>query len=443
MKTIRPSDFIASISYDIRLAPYDIQGSIAHARMLAKCRIIPRGEAQRLIRGLNAIAQDLARGKALPVDEDIHYAVERELIRRVGPVGGKLHTARSRNDQIALDLRLYLRERMATIQRELTRLQQAIVTIAERHLGAIMPGFTHMQHAQPLLFSHHLLAYAWMVQRDKTRLADCTKRMDELPLGSAALAGTSFPIDRRYVARELQFTRLAENSVDAVSDRDFLVEFLSAGALIMMHLSRLAEELVLWSTPEFLFIELGKGFTSGSSIMPQKRNPDVAEVLRAETGRVYGNLMNLLVILKGLPLSYNRDLQEDKPALFDTVDTLEACVGITAPMLLSLRVNAERMRRLCDRGYLSATELADYLTERGVPFREAHDIVKQVVAYCREHGLPLERMSLPELRRFHPRFDHAALTVLSPERAVERKRSPGGTASFRVREQIRHLKRLL
>ncbi|MBI3292543.1 MAG: argininosuccinate lyase [Elusimicrobia bacterium] len=443
MNTVRPSDFIASISYDIRLAPYDIQGSIAHAKMLAKCRIIPRREAQRIIRGLTAIQRDLARGKSLPIDEDVHYAVERELIRRVGSVGGKLHTARSRNDQIALDLRLYLRERIQSIQRELTRLERAIITFAERHFGTIMPGFTHLQHAQPLLLSHHLLAYAWMLQRDKTRLSDCARRMDELPLGSAALAGTSFPIDRAAVARDLRFSRLAENSVDAVSDRDFLVEFVSDGALIMMHLSRLAEEMVLWSSPEFLFIELGAEFTSGSSIMPQKRNPDVAEVLRAETGRVYGNLINLLVILKGLPLSYNRDLQEDKPALFDTVDTLQACLEVTAPMLLSLRVNAERMRRLCDRGYLSATELADYLTETGVPFREAHGIVKRIVAYCREHGLPLERLSLPELRRFHPRFDSGALAVLSPERVVERKRSPGGTASFRVREQIRHLKRLL
>lgn len=443
MTTIRPSDFIASISYDIRLAPYDIQGSIAHAKMLAKCRIIPRLEAQRIMRGLMAIQRDLARGKPLPEDEDIHYAVERELIRRVGPVGGKLHTARSRNDQIALDLRLYLRERIHRIQQELTQAQRAIVSLAERHLKTIMPGFTHLQHAQPLLLSHHLLAYAWMLQRDKTRLADCHTRMDELPLGSAALAGTSFPIDRAFVARDLQFARLAENSVDAVSDRDFLIEFVSDGALIMMHLSRLAEELVLWSSPEFLFIELGMDFTSGSSIMPQKRNPDVAEVMRAETGRVYGNLVNLLVIMKGLPLSYNRDLQEDKPALFDTVDTLEACLGVAAPMLLSLRVNTERMRRLCDRGYLSATELADYLTETGVAFREAHGIVKQVVAYCREHGLPLERLSLTELKRFHPRFDHGALAVLSPEYTVERKRSPGGTATIRVQEQIRRLKRLL
>ena len=440
---MNPQSFIASLSFDIRLAPYDIQGSIAHARMLSRSRIISARDARRILKGLEAIAKDLGRGKRLPPEEDIHFAIERELIRRIGPVGGKLHTARSRNDQIALDLKLYLRDQIELIVREISRLEQAIVSVAEHNMDVVMPGFTHLQHAQPVLFSHHLLAYAWMLERDKGRLADAWKRADEMPLGSAALAGTSFPIDRAYVARLLGFTRVTSNSIDTVSDRDFLVEFVSAAALVITHLSRLAEELVLWSSSEFNMVRLQNEFTSGSSIMPQKRNPDVAEIIRGESGRIYGNLIALLTILKGLPLSYNRDLQEDKPPFFDTVDTLQGCLAVAGPMIATMTVRADRMRSLCDRGYLAATELADYLTGKGIPFRTAHGVVKRVVAYCEGQRIRLDELTLEELRRFDARFDPGALRLLSIDQVVHVKDSYGGTSPRRVREQLIKLKKLI
>ncbi len=440
---MNPQSFIASLAFDIRLAPYDIQGSIAHARMLARARIIPARDAQRIIKGLLSIAKDLERGKRLPPEEDIHYAIERELIRRIGLVGGKLHTARSRNDQVALDLRLYLRDQSELVQQEIVRLQKAIVLVAEQNMDVVMPGFTHLQHAQPILFSHHLLAYAWMLQRDKGRLIDAAKRANEMPLGSAALAGTSFPIDRNFVARQLGFTRVTANSIDTVSDRDFLVEFCSAATLIMAHLSRLCEELILWSSAEFSIIRLETEFTSGSSIMPQKRNPDVAEIIRGETGRIYGNLIALLTMLKGLPLSYNRDLQEDKPPFFDTVDTLQGCLAVATPMIATMAIRADRMRGLCDRGFLAATELADYLTEKGVPFRTAHGTIKRVVAYCESQHIRLDELTLEELQRFDETFDAGALRVLSVDQVVHVKDSEGGTSPRRVRQQIAQLKRLM
>jgi len=440
---MNPQAFIASLSFDIRLAPYDIIGSIAHARMLSRCRIIPARDARRIIKGLEAIARDLTRGKRLPQEEDIHFAIERELIRRIGPVGGKLHTARSRNDQIALDLKLYLRDQVDLIRLEIVRLQRAIVSVAEHNMDVVMPGFTHVQHAQPILFSHHLLAYAWMLERDKGRLADAWKRADEMPLGSAALAGTSFPIDRAYVAKLLEFSSVTPNSIDTVSDRDFLVEFVSAAALVMTHLSRLAEELILWSSSEFNMIRLQNEFTSGSSIMPQKRNPDVAEIIRGESGRIYGNLMALLTILKGLPLSYNRDLQEDKPPFFDTVDTLQGCLAVAGPMIGTMVIRADRMRSLCDRGFLAATELADYLTEKGIPFRTAHGVVKRVVAYCETQHIRLDELTLEELRRFDAHFDTGAQRVLSIDQVVHVKDSYGGTSPRRVREQLVKLKKLI
>jgi len=440
---MNPQAFIASLAFDIRLAPYDIQGSIAHARMLARCRIIPQKDAQRIIRGLEGIAKDLAKGKRLPPEEDVHYAIERELIRRIGPVGGKLHTARSRNDQIALDLRLYLRDQIDLITREIVRLQEAFIYLADQNLDVVMPGFTHVQHAQPILFSHHVLAYAWMLERDKGRLADCRKRADEMPLGSAALAGTSFPIDRMFVARQLGFPRITANSIDTVSDRDFLVEFVGAAALVMTHLSRLAEELIIWSSTEFNMIRLQTEFTSGSSIMPQKRNPDVAEIIRGETGRIYGNLVALLTILKGLPLSYNRDLQEDKPPFFDTVDTLQGCLSVAGPMVATMVVRADRMRALCDRGFLAATELADYLTAKGVPFRTAHGVVKRIVAYCENQHIRLDELTQEELQRFDAAFDAGALKVLSVDQVVHVKDSQGGTSPRRVKQQIQQLKRLV
>ncbi len=440
---MNPQAFIASLSFDVRLAPYDVQGSIAHARMLARCKIIPVRDAQRIIKGLKNILRDLVKGKRLPPEEDIHYAIERELIRRIGSVGGKLHTARSRNDQIALDLRLYLRDNIDMITREIVRLQDAFVFVAERNLDVVMPGFTHLQHAQPILFAHHILAYAWMLERDKGRLTDCRRRADEMPLGSAALAGTSFPIDRRFLAKQMGFARITANSIDTVSDRDFLVEFCSSASLVMMHLSRLAEELILWSSTEFNMIRLQTEFTSGSSIMPQKRNPDVAEIIRGETGRIYGNLIALLTILKGLPLSYNRDLQEDKPPFFDTVDTLQGCLAVAGPMVATMVVRADRMRSLCDRGYLTATELADYLTEKGTPFRTAHGVVKRVVAYCEGQKIRLDELTLEELQRFDASFDSGALNVLSVDQVVHVKDSEGGTSPRRVRQQISQLKRLM
>jgi argininosuccinate lyase len=440
---MNPQAFIASLSFDIRLAPYDIQGSIAHARMLSKCQIIPSRDAQRIIRGLEAIARNLEKGKRLPPEEDIHYAIERELIRRIGEVGGKLHTARSRNDQIALDLRLYLRAQIGQIVEEIVRLQTAIIGVAEANIDVVMPGFTHVQHAQPILFSHHMLAYAWMLQRDRGRMEDCLERAMEMPLGSAALAGTSFKIDRRYVAKLLGFKKITNNSIDTVSDRDFLVEFMAAASLVMTHLSRLAEELVLWSSSEFNMIRLQNEFTSGSSIMPQKRNPDVAEIIRGETGRIYGNLIALLTVLKGLPLSYNRDLQEDKPPFFDTVDTLQGCLAVAGPMLATMTIKAERMRSLCDKGFLAATELADYLTEQGVPFRKAHGVVKRIVAYCETQKIRLDELTLEELQRFDTAFDAGALKRTSIDQVVHVKDSEGGTAPRRVRQQIAELKRLV
>lgn len=438
---MNPQSFIASLGFDVRLAPYDILGSIAHAKMLSKKKIIPAKDASQIVRGLEAIARDIERGKRLPQEEDIHYAIERELIRRIGPVGGKLHTARSRNDQIALDLRLYMRHQTHLIQKEIVRLQQAFVFVAESNMDVVMPGFTHVQHAQPVLFAHHILAYAWMFERDKGRLEDAWKRGDEMPLGSAALAGTSFPIDRSFVAKELGFTRLTANSIDSVSDRDFLVEFVSACALIMTHLSRLSEELIMWSSTEFNMIRLQTEFTSGSSIMPQKRNPDVAEIIRGETGRIYGNLMALLTILKGLPLSYNRDLQEDKPPFFDTVDTVQGCLSVAGPMIATMIVREDRMRALCDRGFLCATELADYLTAKNVPFRTAHGVVKRVVAYCEVQKIRLDELTVEELQRFDSHFDEGALNVLSVDQVVHVKDSIGGTSPRRVRAQIAELKK--
>jgi len=443
MTTKQPQQFIESFSYDVRLAPYDIQGSIAHAEMLAKTKILPKPAVAKIIRGLNAILKDLNRGKQIPSDEDIHFAIERELIRRIGPVGGALHTGRSRNDQVITDLHLYLKDHVLLILGELRRVQAGILMTATRYQDAVMPGFTHMQHAQPVLFSHHILAYAWMLQRDRERFADLYGRIDVLPLGSAALAGTSFPIDRFFVAKKLGFSKISENSIDATASRDTAAEFISCCAIAMSNLSRMAEELVIWSTAEFGFIELTTEFTSGSSIMPQKRNPDVAEIVRGETGRVYGALVAMLTILKGLPLSYNRDLQEDKPPVFDAVDTLMGCLSVVAPMMATMKVNTTTLRRWCEHGFLAATELADFLAERGVPFREAHGIVRRIVRYCQMKRVKLDGLSLVELREFHSKFDASALGLLSPEKVVRAKTSYGGTSPASVARQIAKLKKLI
>jgi argininosuccinate lyase len=364
-------------------------------------------------------------------------AVERRLIEKIGGVGGKLHTARSRNDQVALDLRLFLREEIAAICAGLDRLRHAFATLAARHADVILPGYTHLQPAQPVLFGHHCLAYAEMLARDAGRFDDCRSRLDVLPLGSGALAGTTFPIDRPYVARRLGFRAVSANSMDAVSDRDFAAEFLAAGAILGMHLSRLAEDLILWSSQEFGFVELPDAFTTGSSIMPQKKNPDVAELIRGKTGRLYGNLMALLTTLKGLPMTYNRDLQEDKEPVFDSVDTIRSSLAILSALLPHLRVRRERMGAAATAGFTLATELADYLATKGMPFRDAHGVVGAIVRHCLAVGRGLEQLTLPELRRFSPLFGIDVKKWLSAAAAVRRRRAVGGTSPANVRRQLR------
>jgi len=431
--------FTTSLPVDRRLYSYDIAGSIAHCEMLAKQRIVTRAEAQRIVKALQEIHTELERStfRAAPSDEDIHMAIERRLIEKTGAVGGKLHTARSRNDQVALDLRLYLKAESARLIEQLKTLRRTLADVARRDRAVLMPGYTHLQPAQPVLLAHHWLAYAEMLLRDTERLTDCRKRMDVLPLGSGALAGTTFPIDRIYVARRLGFRTVSVNSMDAVSDRDFAVEFLAAAAIVGMHLSRFAEDLILWASQEFGFIELPDAFATGSSIMPQKKNPDVAELIRGKTGRLYANLMNLLTVLKGLPLTYNRDLQEDKEPVFDSVDTLSASLEILTAMIPVLRVRRERLCAASTTGYTLATELADYLSSNGVPFRDAHRIVGQVVRHCIARGLTLESLTADQLRRFSPHFRPDVRTWLSAEAAVRRRRAIGGTAPGNLPRQLR------
>jgi argininosuccinate lyase len=439
----RVEAFTSSFPVDRRLYRHDIAGSIAHCRMLARQRIIPRRDAERIVTALQAIERELDAGRfvALPGDEDIHMAVERRLIEKIGPAGGKLHTARSRNDQVALDLRLYVREAIDGLQALVGDLIGALGALAARHENVIMPGYTHLQPAQPVLFAHHLLAYVEMLERDTERLFDCQRRTNVLPLGSGALAGTTFPIDRAWVARALGFSAVSRNSLDAVSDRDFVAELLAAGAILGMHLSRLADEIVLWSSERFAFVELPDSFATGSSMMPQKKNPDVAELVRGKAGRLYGNLVALLTTLKGLPLAYNRDLQEDKVPLFDTVDTLMESLAILAALVPLLRVNATRMREAASAGHTLATELADYLVTRGVPFRRAHAIAGKVVRAAVAERRSLDSFSLAELRRFSPKFEADVLCWLTLEAAVRRRSSIGGTAPANVRKRLRRLRR--
>ncbi|MFB0527527.1 MAG: argininosuccinate lyase [bacterium] len=441
-KKIDTSGFTASISFDRRLAPYDVSGSIAHCKMLVKCKIISKGEGDKILKGLREIEEEIAKGKFrfLPQDEDIHMAIEKRLIEKTGESGGRLHTARSRNDQISLDMRMYLRDEIKKISTLIENLQDSMVKLSERNMEVIMPGFTHLQHAQPVLFSHHLMAYFFMLKRDRERFADCLNRVNVLPLGAGALAGTSFSIDREFVARQLGFTSVSENSIDTVSDRDFVIEFLSAGAMLMMHLSRLAEELVIWSSPEFSFIEMDEDFCTGSSIMPQKKNPDVAELIRGKTGRIYGNLQSLLTLMKGLPLSYNRDMQEDKERLFDTVDTLKNVLEVLSPLISSLKLNRERMLSLTKEGYLNATDAADYLVKKGVPFRKAHQLMKDILLYSMRKGKSLEELSIKELRVFSPLFSKDFFDVINIIKCVKSRKSQGGTAPEEVKNQIKKSK---
>jgi argininosuccinate lyase len=430
--------FTASIDVDRRLYRCDIEGSIAHVRMLAKSGIIAAEDADTLVEGLNQVRREIEAGE-LTYDaslEDIHTHIESRLFEVVGKVAQKLHTGRSRNDQIALDARLFMREVLADVNRRLQLLQRTLVAFARSHLDVILPGYTHLQRAQPVLLAHHLMAYVEMFARDAERFADCRRRTEVMPLGSAALAGTTFPIDRNYVAELLGFPAVSTNSLDAVSDRDFIIEFLAAASIGMMHLSRMAEELILWSCAEFAFIELPENFTTGSSIMPQKKNPDVPELVRGKTGRVYGHLLAQLTLMKGLPLSYNRDLQEDKAALFDAVDTLTACLEVFTQMIPGIRVDADRMLQAASRGYLNATDLADYLVGRGMPFREAHAVVGQAVRHAMARQVELNELPLEELQGFSALIREDVLDHLATRAVVERRACPGGTATAAVRAAI-------
>ncbi|MGB9782782.1 MAG: argininosuccinate lyase [Moorellaceae bacterium] len=438
-------DFHSSLSFDRRLYRQDIQGSIAHARMLAATGLIGQEEAGQIIQGLEAILAEIEAGRVTfdITAEDIHMNIEKLLTEKIGEAGKKLHTARSRNDQVALDLRLYLREEIREIAGLLARLQQVLVDLAEKHIFTVMPGYTHLQKAQPVTLAHHLLAYFEMLERDQGRLEDCLKRLEISPLGSGALAGTTLPIDREMVARELGFKDISANSLDAVSDRDFAVEFLAAASLIMMHLSRLSEEIILWCTEEFGFVELDDAYSTGSSMMPQKKNPDVAELVRGKTGRVYGHLLGLLTVMKGLPLAYNKDLQEDKEAVFDTVDTLKGCLMVMAPLLSTAKFKEERMRQAAAQGFSNATDVAEYLVMKGVPFREAHAVVGAVVLHCLERGCTIQDLTLEELQSFSPAFTEDIFDYLTVESCVARRNLPGGPSPEAVGKALERARKLL
>ncbi len=429
--------FTASIGFDRRLWREDIRGSVAYARALARAGILTPEEEEKIVQGLEEIGEEIARGE-FPFRrefEDIHMNVEARLREKIGEVAGKLHTGRSRNDQVALDFHLYLREEIREIRRGILGLEESLLAKAREVFGWIMPGYTHLQRAQPVLLSHHLLAHRHMLSRDDERFRDCLSRLDFLPLGAGALSGNPFPVDREFLCRELGFSRIYPNSIQAVSDRDYAAEFLSAAAILMTHLSRLAGEVVLWSTEEFGFVELPEAFSTGSSLMPQKRNPDVAELVRAKAGRVFGHLMGLLSVLKGLPLAYNSDLQEDKEAVFDTADTVKACLGIMSPFVREIRFHRERMRQAAG-GFCLATELADYLVTRGLPFRQAHRVVGELVRDLLARGRTLEAVTWEELRARSPLFGEDAREWLSPEAAVRRRDFPGGTAPRQVEAEL-------
>ncbi len=437
--------YTASIGFDRRLAEFDIQGSLAHAQMLSAAGIISAADLAAIERGLDQIRDEIRSGKFvwLLELEDVHLNIEKRLTTLIGDAGKRLHTARSRNDQVATDVRLYLRTSIDDIINCIRAMQQALLDLAEKHVETVMPGFTHLQVAQPISFGHHLMAYFEMLQRDVERLVDCRKRVNKLPLGAAALAGTSYPINRKLVARKLGFDGVCENSLDAVSDRDFAIEFCACAALVMTHLSRLSEELILWMSPLFGFIDLADRFCTGSSIMPQKKNPDVPELVRGKTGRINGHLVALLTLMKAQPLAYNKDNQEDKEPLFDTVDTLADTLRIYADMLTGIRVNQEAMRAAAMRGYATATDLADYLTKKGLPFRDAHEAVAQAVRFAEKKSCDLSALTLLELRQFSQRVDQDIYAVLTLEGSLKSRNHTGGTAPVQVRAAIRRARKKL
>jgi argininosuccinate lyase len=434
--------FTASVGFDYRLYHHDINGSIAHATMLAKVGVLTDAERDQIITGLEEIRAEIVAGKftwSISL-EDVHMNIEHVLTQRIGITGKKLHTGRSRNDQVATDIRLYLRDEIDAIAKELTRLQQGLLIVAEREADTIMPGFTHLQTAQPVTFGHHLLAWFEMLQRDYSRLIDCRKRMNYLPLGAAALAGTTYPIDRAYTAQLLGFDAPTENSLDSVSDRDFAIEFSSFAAILMMHLSRFSEELVLWTSSQFSFIDLPDRFCTGSSIMPQKKNPDVPELVRGKTGRVYGHLTALLTLMKSQPLAYNKDNQEDKEPVFDAIDTVKDCLRAFADMVPAILPRKEKMYEAAKRGFSTATDLADYLVRRGVPFRDAHEIVGKSVGYGVQTGKDLSEMSLEELQQFSKNIEQDVFAVLTLEGSVAARNHIGGTAPNQVKAAVERAK---
>jgi argininosuccinate lyase len=441
----RVDDFHSSIGFDWQLYRYDIMGSQAHARGLARASVITEADADLIVQGLEQILADIEAGKlSFSVEaEDIHMNIEAELIARIGEPGRRLHTGRSRNDQVAVDTRLYLKDQLVMIEKLILELQQALVEQAEANKTYVMPGFTHLQPAQPILVAHHFLAYVEMLQRDRERLADCYKRVDVCPLGAGALAGVAYPIDRAWVAKQLGFASVTANSLDAVSDRDYLIEFISAVSIMMMHISRLCEEIILWATPAFNFVELDDAFSTGSSIMPQKKNPDVAELARGKTGRVVGHLIGLLTMMKGLPLAYNKDMQEDKEALFDTVHTCFGVLGVMTPMIRSMQVKPVRMEKACTQGFLTATDLADYLVHKGVPFRRAHEIVGKVVLYCTERQLTLDDLSTADLQRFAPEVEDDVHAAISLAASVNARAVIGGTAPTAVEDALSRARQLV
>ncbi len=437
-------EFSASVHFDQRLLEVDIEASMAYARALHKAGILDAGELQKMLDGLAKAGVDLrdSPDDLRPEIEDIHMAVEARLIELIGPLGGKLHTGRSRNDQVCTDERLYLRGAIGQLQEQLRGLQRVLAESAEDHLDLLLPGYTHLQQAQPILFSHYALALFWMLERDRGRLADAKKRSEVLPLGSGALAGCAFPIDRRALADDLGFDEVAANSLDAVSDRDFLLEFLSSLSIMMMHLSRYCEDLIIWSSAEFGFVQLADTYSTGSSMMPQKKNPDSLELVRGKTGRVYGNLLALLTTMKGIPLTYARDMQEDKEPLFDSLDTTMASVNIFAGVWKTMELRPHRMRESMD-GNMLATDLADYLVGKGAPFREAHRIVGQVVRHCESKQIDMTALKLADLRQVTPLFQDDAIEILELTNSPERRNLPGGTARGAVLEQLSRAKALL
>lgn len=434
----RVNDFNSSVSFDARMYKQDIRGSIAHAKMLGDTGIIDKSESDKIVEGLTGILNDIDGGKLLidPNAEDIHMFVEQVLTERLGDTGKRLHTARSRNDQVALDIRMYLRDEILEIVNMTRELVETLCTIAEDNLETVMPGYTHLQRAQPITFAHHLMAYANMLVRDLGRLSDSYRRMNVMPLGSGALASTTYPIDRRQVSAMLGFDDITQNSLDGVSDRDFCIELCSALSILMMHLSRFSEEIVMWCSWEFKFIELDDAYSTGSSIMPQKKNPDITELIRGKTGRVYGDLNTLLVMMKGLPLAYNKDMQEDKEAIFDAVDTVKLCIKTFIPMLATMRVNKENMRAAAAKGFINATDCADYLVKKGLPFRDAYKITGTLVAMCIERGTTLEELPLEEYKKLCDTFGEDVYEAIRLESCVMNRKVPGGPAPEAVRDQI-------